>query len=147
LQRHARYGGGPAGREALIRLVLGSPPARMLRRLVPKRLELAVRSLLLPDTVPTPTRTVAPAAAAAGASAGEAGASAQGASGTAPAATQPTQRPKLAGNYTPFETVLYYGGFVEVLNVVRQRRLAAQRYLAVLSPDMVRDAASAHLPR
>ena len=121
-------------RESAIRFVFGSPLARAVRRLVPEPIERVVRAVLLPESVPPPRakrETPKPAEA-------------PQAAGTPVPQAKPSA---LSGDYTPFETVLHGGGFVEVMRLVRDRRLAAHRYLDALSAEMRQDSNSARLAR
>jgi FkbM family methyltransferase len=125
-------------RESAIRFVFGSSLARAVRRLVPEPIERVVRAILLPQSVPPPRAKREAPKPAETAQAVEAPA--------APPA--PEAKPSaLSGDYTPFEIVLHEGGFIEVMRLVRDRRLAARRYLDALSAEMRQDANSAHLPR
>jgi hypothetical protein len=49
--------------------------------------------------------------------------------------------------HTAFEKLLYTWGFIAVVKLVEKRRVAAERYLRTLEPDMYRAGSEVHLPR
>jgi FkbM family methyltransferase len=122
------------------------PPAmratlgRVARRFLPPHLVGALRRAVTPVE---PAAVVAPATEAAPAPSGE-----PPAAQSAPAPAAPAPHPWTAiKEYTPFERVLEDWGYAGPAYHVRQRRLATERYVRSLDPQMLRDGAEAHLPR
>jgi len=111
----------PLGVSGLLRLTL----ARVFRRTLPARVARPLCRAIL-RSAPTPPAT--PAAAQPGA-----------------IVIDPATG-KLQG-CTPFEHLLGTTGFERLMQVVRDRRLRAEEYLRVLTPEMLRDGAYASLPR